>query len=136
MNVSSDVWKIKMGHKADVNDRQKGVTAFGGAKGHSLKEEAVFAGVSKHAVIWVDQQWQKSHSTGNSHKNCGRKTKLKDRDCWCVSRLGNKTHFASRQELLLEANTGSSQPISERTLCRELHTLNIWSTEVASGSLQ
>ena len=39
----------------------------------------------------------------------------------------NKNRFASRQELLLEVNAGPSQPISERTLRRELHTMNIWS---------
>ena len=55
MNVSFDVWK--MGHKADVNDCQTGVIAFGDAKGRSVKEVAEFAGVLKCMVIRIDQQW-------------------------------------------------------------------------------
>ena len=40
----------KMGDKADGNDWRKGVTAFGCAKGHSVKEVAEFAGVSKASM--------------------------------------------------------------------------------------
>ena len=64
-----------------------------GTKGHSVKEVVESAGVSKRLVIRVDQQWQKSQTTGH----CGQKTKLTDRDCRRVSPLVNKNHFVSRK---------------------------------------
>ena len=88
MNVTFDMWK--MGHKADGNDWQKEGIAFWHAKGQSVKKVAEFAGVLKHTVVRVYQLWQKSQSTGNSHQNCGRKTKLTDRGGRRVSRLVNK----------------------------------------------
>ncbi|GBO13372.1 hypothetical protein AVEN_118463-1 [Araneus ventricosus] len=116
-----------MGKFKYVTEWQKGAIVFGGAHGHTVSEVSGFVGVSQRTVQRVYKQWCNRRSHETRRQNCGRKKILTERDRRRVSRLVNQNRFHTRQELLPSVNESPSQPVSERTLRRELHTMNIWS---------
>ncbi|GBM23889.1 hypothetical protein AVEN_208518-1 [Araneus ventricosus] len=116
-----------MGKCKDVTEWQKGAIVFGRAHGHTVSEVSGFVGVSQRTVQRVYKQWCNTRGHETRRQNCCRKNILTERDRRRVLRLVNQNRFQTRQELLQPVNEGPSQPVSERTLRRELHAMNIWS---------
>lgn len=125
-SVDSRTFLNKMGRKGDITEWQKGVSVFGHAKGHFMKEAAELAGVSTRTGIKIYKQWQNFWNTNDFWRNCERKKILTDRGRHKVSKPVNRNWFTSRQELLQNINFGLSSFVSKRTLRRELYGINIW----------
>ncbi|XP_071036502.1 uncharacterized protein [Parasteatoda tepidariorum] len=116
-----------MGKSKDVIEWQKGAIVFGRANGHMVNEVAESVGVSKLTVQRVYKQWCNIRGHGKRRQNCGRKKILHESYRRRVSRLFNQNRFQTGQELLQLLNEDPSQPVSEKTLRRELHAMNILS---------
>ncbi|GBM10607.1 Transposable element Tcb1 transposase [Araneus ventricosus] len=94
--------------------------------GASVTETANLLGFARSTVSAVMTAYTKEGKTTSSKHNSGRKSKLADRDRRVLKRIVARKHKQSLSEITSEMNSHLQDPVSSKTVKRELHAANIY----------
>ncbi|GBM57375.1 hypothetical protein AVEN_127105-1 [Araneus ventricosus] len=94
--------------------------------GASVTETASLLGFARSTVSGVMTAYTKEGKTTSSKHNSGRKSKLADRDRRVLKRIVARKHKQSLSEITSEMNSHLQDPVSSKTVKRELHAANIY----------
>jgi transposase len=109
----------------DLSDFQRG--RFVGARlaEASLIKTARFLDVSRAVVSKVMTAYTDHGETSSAERNGRRKPKLSERDCRTLKTIVSKEHRTAAAKLTAELNIHHEDPVSIKTVRRELHKSNI-----------
>ena len=82
-------------------------------------------GVTRAAVSKVMTAYTYHGETSSAKRNSGRKPKLRERDCRTVKMTVSKNHRTAAAKVTAELNIHHEDPVSIKTVGRELHKSNI-----------
>ncbi|MGH0174075.1 UNVERIFIED_CONTAM: hypothetical protein FKN15_076834 [Acipenser sinensis] len=105
-----------MAARGDIGDFERGVIAGACLAGVSVIKTAQLADVSRAMSAW-NSEGKTSSAKGIS----GRKRILQDRDIRALIRSARQNRRATADQLTANFNLGRQQPVSSKTVRRELH---------------
>jgi transposase len=102
--------------------------------GASLTKTAILLGVSRATVSKVMSSYTIHRKTRSAKRNSGRKSTVTGRDYRKLSII-SKTHTTTAAQVTAELNIHFEDPISTKTVRRELHKSNIHSRAATAETL-
>jgi transposase len=118
----------------DLSDFQRGRFVGAHLAGASLIKTARFLDVSRAAVSKVTA-YTDHGETSSAKRNSGRKPKLSERDCLTLKTIVSKNYRIAAAKLTAELNIHHEDPVSMKTVRRELHKSNIHGTAAIAKDL-
>ena len=109
----------------DLTDFQRGMIVGARLVGASAATVANIVGVSKGTVSNVTRAYTIHGKTTSAKHNSGRKTILSDRDRRALKRIVAAKKKTTAMKITSELNSGLQNPVSSKTVRRELHKMNI-----------
>ncbi|GFS99050.1 transposable element Tcb2 transposase [Trichonephila clavipes] len=94
--------------------------------GCSVTETAIYLGRARSTVSAVMTAYKKCGNVTPGKHNSGRKRKLTDRDKRVLTRIDARKRKQSLSQITSEVNSHLRNPISARTVQRELHASNLY----------
>ncbi|GFU85069.1 transposable element Tc1 transposase [Trichonephila clavipes] len=94
--------------------------------GASVSRAANLVGVLRTTVSRVITAYTNLDKVSSEKHNSGRKLKLKDRDRRVLKRIVTRNCKTTLPQITSEMNTHLLNPVSMKTIQRELHTANIY----------
>ncbi|MGH0124239.1 UNVERIFIED_CONTAM: hypothetical protein FKN15_053501 [Acipenser sinensis] len=107
-----------MAPRGDLSDFEKGVIVGEHLAGASVTKTAQLADVSRAKVMLA---WNSEGKTSSAKGNSGRKRILQNRDSRPLIRSARQNRRATADQLTANFNLGHEQPVSSKTVHRELH---------------
>ncbi|GFU70885.1 transposable element Tc1 transposase [Trichonephila clavipes] len=109
----------------DLSEFEKGMIVGMGCTGCSVTETAIYLGRARSTVSAVMTAYNKCGNVTSGKHNSGRKRKLTDRDKRVLTRIVARKRKQSLSQITSEVNSHLRNPISARTVQRELHASNL-----------
>jgi transposase len=103
---------------------QKGQIVVVRLAGRSVTQTATVLGVSRAAVSKVMMTHTKHRNTSSAKRNSGQKSKLSERDRRTLKRIVSKSHRTTAVKVTAELNIHVVDPVSTKTVRRELYKSN------------
>ncbi|GFV62093.1 transposable element Tcb1 transposase [Trichonephila clavipes] len=94
--------------------------------GCSVTETAIYLGRARSTVSAVMTAYKKCGNVTSGKHNSGRKRQLTDRDKRVLTRIVARNRKQSLSQITSEVNSHLRNPISARTVQRELHATNLY----------
>jgi transposase len=109
----------------NLSDFERGHIVGASLAGISMKKFATLFGVSRATVSKVMLACTNYGKTTSAKRNSGRKSTLTERDCRVFRRIFSKNHKTTAAHVTAVLNTHLEDPVSTKTVLRELHKSNI-----------
>ncbi|GFX77101.1 transposable element Tcb1 transposase [Trichonephila clavipes] len=109
----------------DLSEFEKGMIVGMRCAGCSVTETAIYLGRARSTVSAVMTAYRKCGNVTSGKHNSGRKRKLTDRDKRVLTRIVARKRKQSLSLITSEVNSHLRNPISARTVQRELHASNL-----------
>jgi transposase len=110
----------------DLSDFERGQIVGACSAGASITKTATLLGVSRATVSKVMSAAYTNHGkTTSAKRNSGRKSPLTERDRRTLRRILSKNHTTAAARVIAEPNIYHEDPVSTKTVQRELHKSNI-----------
>jgi transposase len=109
----------------DLSDFQRGRIVGARLAAAPLTKTASFLRVSRAAVSKVMTAYTNHGETLSAKRNSDRKPKLSERDCCTLKTIVSKNHRIAAGTVTAELNIHHEDPVSIKTVRRELHKSNI-----------
>ncbi|GFT90799.1 transposable element Tcb1 transposase [Trichonephila clavipes] len=110
----------------DLSEFEKGMIVGMRWTGCSVTETAIYLGRARSTVSAVMTAYNKCGNVTFGKHNSGRKRKLTDRDKRVLTRIVARKRKQSLSQITSEVNSHLRNPISARTVQRELHASNLY----------
>ncbi|GFX96982.1 transposable element Tcb1 transposase [Trichonephila clavipes] len=110
----------------DLSEFEKGIIVGMRCAGCSVTETAIYLGRARSTVSAVMTAYKKCGNVTSGKHNSGRKRKLTDRDKRVLTRIVARKRKQSLSQITSEVNSHLRNPISARTVQRELHASNLY----------
>ncbi|GFU53553.1 transposable element Tc1 transposase [Trichonephila clavipes] len=110
----------------DLSEFEKGMIVGMRCAGCSVTETAIYLGCAKSNVSAVMTAYKKCGNVTSGKHNSGQKRKLTDRDKRVLTRIVARKRKQSLSQITSEVNSHLRNPISARTVQRELHASNLY----------
>ncbi|GFW54956.1 transposable element Tcb1 transposase [Trichonephila clavipes] len=110
----------------DLSEFKKGMIVGMRCAGCSVTETAIYLGRARSTVSAVMTAYKKCENVLSGKHNSGRKRKLTNRDKRVLTRIVAQKRKQSLSQITSEVNSHLSNPISARTIQRELHASNLY----------
>ncbi|GFW72113.1 transposable element Tc1 transposase [Trichonephila clavipes] len=110
----------------DLSEFEKGMIVGMRCTGCSVTETAIYLGRARSTVSAVMTAYNKCGNVTSGKHNSGRKRKLTDRDKRVLTRIVARKRKQSLSQITSEVNSHLRNPISARTVQRELHASNLY----------
>jgi transposase len=104
---------------------RKGMIVGARSAGASVTATANLVGCARSTVSAVMTAYTRDGKTSSAKRNTGRKKKLGERDRRVLKRIVARNHKQTLAQITAEANRHLQDPVSSRTVQRELHAANI-----------
>ncbi|XP_076065314.1 uncharacterized protein LOC143039321 [Oratosquilla oratoria] len=109
----------------DFSDFERGQIVGARSEGASVKKRAELLNVSQTTVPTVMTACTKHGASSSAKRNSDRNPKLPDRDRRTLQRIVARQHKTTAAKVTAELNTHLRNPVSTKTVRRELHKANI-----------
>ncbi|GFT42130.1 transposable element Tc1 transposase [Trichonephila clavipes] len=110
----------------DLSEFEKGMIVGMRCAGCSVTETAIYLGRARSTVSAVMAAYKKCGNVTSGKHNSGRIRKLTDRDKRVLTRIVARKRNQSLSQITSEVNSHLRNPISARTVQRELHASNLY----------
>ncbi|GFT99625.1 transposable element Tcb1 transposase [Trichonephila clavipes] len=114
----------------DLSEFEKGTIVGMRCVGYSVTETAIYIYIylrrARSTVSAVVTAYKKCGNVTSGKHNSGRKRKLTDRDKRVLTRIVVRKRKKSLSQITSEVNSHLPNPLSERTVQRELHASNLY----------
>lgn len=110
---------------SDLSDLKRGMIIGARLAGASVSRTANLVGVSRTTVSRTLSAYTKLGKVSSAKHNSGRKSKLSDRDRRVLKRIVARKRKTTLPVITSEMNTHLQNPVSMKTIQRELHAANI-----------
>ncbi|GFV47824.1 transposable element Tcb1 transposase [Trichonephila clavipes] len=110
----------------DLSEFEKGMIAGMRCAGCSVTKTAIYLGRARSTVSAVVTAYKKCGNVTSGKHNSGRKRKLTDRDKRVLTHIVARKRKQSLYQITSEVNSHLRNPISARTVQRELHASNLY----------
>lgn len=110
----------------DLSEFEKGMIVGMRCAGCSVTETAIYSGRARSTVSAVMTAYKKCGNVASGKHNSGRKRKLSERDKRVLTRIVARKRKQSLTQITSEVNSHLRNPISARTVQRELHASNLY----------
>ncbi|GFV35330.1 transposable element Tcb1 transposase [Trichonephila clavipes] len=110
----------------DLSEFEKGMIVGMRCAGCSVTETAIYLGCARSTLSAVMTAYKKCGNVTSGKHNSGRKRKLTDRDKRVLTRIVARKRKQSLSQITSEVNSHLRNPISARTVQRELHASNLY----------
>ncbi|GFU85225.1 transposable element Tcb1 transposase [Trichonephila clavipes] len=110
----------------DLSEFEKGMIVGMRCAGCSVTETAIYLGRARSTVSAIMTAYKKCGNVTSGKHNSGRKRKLTDRDKRVLTRIVARKRKQSLSQITSEVNSHLRNPISARTIQRELHASNLY----------
>jgi transposase len=91
----------------------------------SVIKAATLLGASRATVSKIKSSYVNHRKTSSTKRNNGRKSTLTERDRRTLRRIVSKNHTTNAAQVAAELNIHLEDPVSTKTVRRELHKSNI-----------
>ncbi|KAK1163322.1 YTH domain-containing protein 1-like isoform X2 [Acipenser oxyrinchus oxyrinchus] len=117
-----------MGSGKDLSKFDRGVIVGARLAGASIVQTVNASGKSRTTVSRVFKEWRTSEKTGTDRSKCGRKRLLTDRERQWLEKIVSIEERTQSSRVITETlNLASEQPVSVRTVRRELQRMGFYS---------
>ncbi|GFV53861.1 transposable element Tcb1 transposase [Trichonephila clavipes] len=110
----------------DLSEFEKGMIVGMRCAGCSVTKTAIYWGRAKSTVSAVMTEYKKFGNVTSGKHNSGPKRKLTDRDKRVLTRIVARKRKQSLSQITSEVNSHLRNPISARSIQRELHASNLY----------
>ncbi|GFU73434.1 transposable element Tcb1 transposase [Trichonephila clavipes] len=110
----------------DLSEFEKGMIVGMRCAGRSVTEAAIYLGRARSTVSAVMTAYKKCGNVTSGKYNSGRKRKLTNRYKRVLTRIVARKRKQSLSQITSEVNSHLRNPISARTVQRELHASNLF----------
>jgi transposase len=112
---------------------ERGQIVWARLAGASVTKTTTLLGESRETVFKVMSAYTIHGEATSAKRNSGRKTKLTERDRRTLRRIDSKNHTTTAAQVTAELNIHLEDPISTKTVRRELHKSNIHGTAAVAN---
>ena len=109
----------------DISEFKRGQIVGACLTGASVTRTASLCGVSRATGSRVRSAYHLEGQTTSNRSNCRCKRKLSEKDVWVLTQIVSKKHKTTAAQLTAELNVHLDSAVSSKTVCRELHRVNI-----------
>ncbi|KAK6477371.1 YTH domain-containing protein 1-like isoform X2 [Huso huso] len=119
--------QLQKHHALDLSKFDRGVIVGARLAGASIVQTVNASGKSRTTVSRVFKEWRTSEKTGTDRSKCGRKRLLTDRERQWLEKIVSTERTQSSRVITETLNLASEQPVSARTVRRELQRMGFYS---------
>jgi transposase len=106
-------------------DSERGLIVGVRLAGASVTKTAILIGVSKAKVSKIMSAYTNHGKTTSAKRKSWRNSTVTERDCRTLRRIVSKIHTNTTAQVTAELNIHLEDPVSTKTVRRELHKSNI-----------